>query len=47
MVPEPVVHPVPAAGQVLSLSHCGEQCGLEELIPEPAAERPSKAVLPW
>jgi len=34
--PERVVLPAPAIGQDLSFWGCGEQLGVEELIPEPA-----------
>jgi hypothetical protein len=38
MGPEGVVLPAPAIGQAVSLSHRGEQLGVQELIPEPAVE---------
>jgi len=47
MWPERVVLPAPAIGQELSLGGCGEQLGVEKLIPEPSIERFRKAVLPW
>ncbi len=46
MWPESVVLPAPAIGQNLCLWGCGEQLGVEELIPEAAVERLGKAVLP-
>jgi len=46
MWPERVVLPVPAISQGLGLGCCGEQLGVEELIPEPSVERFCKAVLP-
>ena len=33
--------------QELSLGSCGEQLGVEELIPEASVERFFKAVFPW
>ena len=47
MWPKRVVLPAPAISQELSLGSCGEQLGVEELIPEASAERFCKAVLPW
>jgi len=44
---ERVLLPAPAISQELSLGSCGEQLGVEELIPEPSVERFRKAVLPW
>ena len=46
MRPERVVLPAPTIGQDLRLRSCGNQLGVEELIPEPAIERLGKAVLP-
>ncbi len=46
MGPEGVVLPAPAISQGLSLGHRGEEHGVEELVPEEAVERFSKAVLP-
>ena len=46
MGPEGVVLPAPAVGQVLGLSHRGEQLGLEEFVSEPAVDRLDKSVLP-
>jgi len=47
MWPERVVLPAPAISQELSLGSCGEQLGVEELIPETSVERFRKAVFPW
>ena len=41
-----VVPPAPTIVQALVLSHCGEQLGITELIPEPAVERFGKTPLP-
>jgi len=46
MWPERVVLPAPAISQELGPGSCGEQLGVEELIPEPSVERFGKAVLP-
>jgi len=44
--PQVVVLPPPAISHGLDLGHGGEQLGVQELIPEPAVERPDKAALP-
>ena len=44
--PERVVLPAPTIGQDLRLRSCGNQLGVEELIPEPAIERFRESVLP-
>jgi hypothetical protein len=45
--PDCVVLPAPAIGQDLRLWSCGEQLGVEELIPEAAVEGFRESVLPW
>jgi len=47
MWPERVVLPAPVISQELGLGSCGEQLGVEELIPEPSVVRLHKAILPW
>ncbi len=47
MWPERVVLPAPAIGQDLRLGSCGEQLGVEELIPEAAVKGFRESVLPW